>query len=35
LDHFATTWFLFAIQIHFLTSMSKHFVLSNQNIFQD
>jgi hypothetical protein len=23
LDHFATNWFIFAIQIHFLTSMSK------------
>jgi hypothetical protein len=23
LDHFATTWFVFAKQIHFLTSMSK------------
>jgi hypothetical protein len=23
LDHFATTWFIFAIQIYFLTSMLK------------
>jgi hypothetical protein len=35
LDHFATTWFVFAKQIHFPISMSKHFVLANQNTFQD
>jgi hypothetical protein len=35
LVHFATTWFIFAKQIHFLTSMSKHFVLANQTIYQD
>jgi hypothetical protein len=35
LDYFATTWFVFAKQIHFPISMSKHIILANQNIFQD
>jgi hypothetical protein len=35
LDHFATTWFIFAKQIDFLSSMSKHFSFANQDIFQD
>jgi hypothetical protein len=35
LDPFATTWFVFAKQIHFLTSKSKHFSFVNQTIFQD
>jgi hypothetical protein len=32
---FSTTWFVFAKQIHFPIIMSKHFVLANQNNFQD
>jgi hypothetical protein len=35
LDHFATTWFVFAKLIHFVTFMSKTLVLANQNIFKD
>jgi hypothetical protein len=32
LDHFSTTWFIFARQIHFPTSMSKHSSFANRNI---
>jgi hypothetical protein len=34
LDHFATTWLIFTKHIQFPISMSKHFVLANQNIFK-
>jgi hypothetical protein len=29
MDHFATTWFIFAKQIHFLTSKSKQYSFAN------
>jgi hypothetical protein len=32
---FATTWFIFSKQIRFPISMSKTFVLANQEIFQE